>query len=84
MLAKYPAFAEEAMRFTFSALNERQRRLFAATEAIKLGHGGIAYVSQLLGCHRRTVERGLAELNDARPLPPPAQARKKGVAGSAA
>jgi len=41
-----------AMRFTYSALDERQRRLFAATDAIKLGPGGIAYVSHLLGCHR--------------------------------
>jgi hypothetical protein len=83
MLAKYPPPVEEAMRFTFSALNERQRRLFAATEAIKLGHGGIAYIAHLLGCHRRTIERGLAELRESRPLPP-RQARKKGAAGSAA
>ena len=83
MLAKYPSFVEEAMRFTFSALNERQRRLFAATEAIKLGHGGIVYVSHLLGCHRRTVERGLAELREPQPLPP-CQTRKKGVDGGVA
>lgn len=83
MAVKYPLPVEKAMRFTFSELNERQRRLYAATEALKLGHGGIAYIADLLGCNRRTVERGLAELRDPRPLPP-GQARKKGVAGGAA
>lgn len=79
MLAKYPDHIEQAMRYTFSNLNERQRRLFAATEAIKLGHGGIAYVSFVLGCHRRTIERGLNELENPQPPLRPDQARKKGV-----
>ena len=62
MSTEYPRPVEEAMRYTFSTLNERQRRLFAASEALKLGHGGIAYIAQLLDCHRRTIERGLNEL----------------------
>ncbi len=81
MVAKYPARVEDAMRYTFANLNERQRRLFAATEALKLGHGGIAYVAEVLGCHRRTVERGLGELENPGPLPPPERARKKGAGG---
>lgn len=86
MITKYPAPVEQAMRFTFSTLNERQRRLYAATEALKLGHGGIAYVADLLGCHRRTVERGLRELRQGEPEPsvPAGRARKKGAAGAAA
>lgn len=83
MTTKYPQPVEEAMRCTFSTLNERQRRLFAASEAVKLGHGGIAYIAQLLGCHRRTIERGLNELRHPDPPLPPDRARKKGVAGSA-
>jgi len=62
MITKHPRPVEEAMRYTFSTLDERQRRLFAASESIKLGHGGIAYIAQLLDCHRRTIERGLNEL----------------------
>jgi hypothetical protein len=62
MLTPYPAPVEQAMQLTFSSLNERQRRLFAATEALKLGHGGIGYIAQLFDCHRKTVQRGLAEL----------------------
>ena len=45
MITKYPWPVEEAMRYTFSTLNEHQRRLFAASEALKLGHGGIVGVS---------------------------------------
>jgi hypothetical protein len=83
MMNTYPRLVEEAMCYTFSTLNERQRRLFAATEALKLGHGGIAYVAQLLGCHRRTIERGLQELSQPDPLVSPHRARKKGAAGNA-
>ena len=42
MITRYPRPVEEAMRYTFSTLNERQRRLFAASEALKLGRGGIS------------------------------------------
>lgn len=84
MIANYPLHVEEAMRYTFSTLNERQRRLYAATEALKLGHGGIAYVAQLLDCHRRTIERGLQELRHPEPPLPPERARKKKAAGKGA
>ena len=83
MLTQYPRSVEEAMRYTFSTLNERQRRLYVATEALNLGHGGIAYLAELLDCHRRTIERGLKELHHPDPLFPPLRARKKGVAGNA-
>jgi hypothetical protein len=83
MIAKYPRRVEEAMRRTFATLNERQRRLYAAAEAIKLGHGGIAYVALLLDCHRRTIERGLHELRQPQPDVPPERARKKGAADAA-
>jgi hypothetical protein len=83
MITEYAWPVEQAMRHTFSTLNERQRRLYAATEALKLGHGGIAYIAEVLHCHRRTIERGLAELRHPGPLLPPHQARKKGAAGKA-
>jgi len=44
------------------ALNERARRLWAATEAMALGHGGIATVAQATGLSRPTISRGLKEL----------------------
>jgi len=43
-------------------LNERQRRLWAASEARALGYGGIAAVSRATGISEDTVGRGLREL----------------------
>src|ERR1700689_5458433 len=43
-------------------LDERARRLFAATEAAAAGHGGIAAVSRVTGIAASTIGRGLKEL----------------------
>src|SRR5829696_93050 len=43
-------------------LDERARRLFAATEARAAGRGGVAVVSEATGVARSTIGRGLAEL----------------------
>jgi len=47
-----------------SMLNERQRRLYAGLESLKLGHGGDAYIAALLGMDPHTVARGRQELID--------------------
>jgi len=44
------------------ALTERSRRLWAATEALAVGHGGIALVERATGISRSTVTRGIQEL----------------------
>jgi hypothetical protein len=84
MVSPYPAAVEHAMQFTFASLNERQRRLYAAVEAIKLGHGGISYIAQLFDCHRKTVQRGLHDFRNLTSPVPVGQARKKGAAGAPA
>lgn len=66
------------------ALDERGRRLWAATEAKAIGHGGIALVSRATGVSYSTIRRGLKEL-EAGPAPPgrvrrPGGGRKKTVA----
>jgi len=43
-------------------LNERGRRLWAACEALELGHGGIKAVAQATGLGERTVRRGCKEV----------------------
>ena len=43
-------------------LNERGRRLWAACEALELGHGGIKTVAQATGLGERTVRRGCREV----------------------
>jgi hypothetical protein len=46
-------------------LNERDRRLFAATEAAAAGYGGIAAVSAATGIAVSTIGRGLKDLAEA-------------------
>jgi len=43
-------------------LTERQRRLWAASEAMCLGHGGVSLASRATGLSRTTLHRGLREL----------------------
>ena len=43
-------------------LDERGRRLFAANEAMSMGHGGVETVSVATGMARSTIDRGIAEL----------------------
>ena len=51
-------------------LNERDRRLVAASEAEALGRGGVTAVSAVTGLARSTIGRGLAELrNGENPTP---------------
>ena len=44
------------------ALDERQRRLWAANEAVALGYGGCSVVAEATGLSDRTVQLGLREL----------------------
>ena len=46
-------------------LNERQRRLYLATEAKAIGYGGITKVSRITGVSRVTITQGISELEDA-------------------
>lgn len=45
-------------------LDERQRRLLAASEARSHGHGGVSAVARVTGMSRRTIQRGLTELDE--------------------
>ncbi len=53
-------------------LSERSRRLWAATEAMSLGHGGIALVERATGISRSTITRGIREIESgaSNELPP--------------
>jgi transposase len=46
-------------------LDERARRLWAATEARSIGRGGVARVSEATGLSRITIQAGLNELHSA-------------------
>ncbi len=61
-----------------SMLDERQRRLYAGLESLKLGHGGDAYIASLLGMDPHTVAKGREELMNA-DLTPSDRIRVKGA-----
>src|SRR5216684_5681350 len=45
-------------------LNERARRLVAASEAMALGWGGISAVSRATGLSRKAISQGIKELQE--------------------
>jgi hypothetical protein len=52
------------MQRYYQSLSEKDRRRYAAIEAVKLGYGGQAYIRRLFGCHHETLQLGLRELQD--------------------
>ena len=50
-------------------LNERVRRLWSATEAMGLGHGGIAALAEATGMSRTTISHAIEEIQDQRESP---------------
>ncbi len=63
-LTPFSEETEQRMREFYRSLNERDRRRYAGLEANKLGHGGISYISEILGCDRKTVSHGIDEILD--------------------
>jgi hypothetical protein len=59
---------QQKMNLIWPHLDERARRLFAASEARQLGHGGVSTVSRACGLSRVTITKGLRELETS-PLP---------------
>jgi transposase len=60
VLAKYLTLKDE--------LNERQRRLLAASEAVSLGHGGVTTVANATGMSRTTITKGIGEIRKGKRL----------------
>jgi len=52
-----------ALIIFFSTLDEKQRRLYAGYESLKIGHGGDKRIAELLDLDRKTVARGRQELS---------------------
>lgn len=56
-----PDVAESLCRF-LATLNEKQRRLYAGFESMKLGRGGDTRIAEITGVNVKTVARGRKEL----------------------
>ena len=51
-----------ALIIFYSTLDEKQRRLYAGYESLKIGHGGEKRMAELFDLDRKTVARGRQEL----------------------
>ena len=70
---------EQDIRNFFATLSEKDRRRYAAIHARQLGYGGIQYVAEVLGCSRRTISRGMAELAELPNDPAAGRVRRPGA-----
>jgi Rhodopirellula transposase DDE domain len=76
-MTPYSRDVEQTMRAFSRSLRENDRRRYAAVEAAKLGHGGIEYISKVLGIDPKTIHQGQRDLDDL-PEGPAPQVRKPG------
>jgi hypothetical protein len=74
----YAPRIERLMKRLYDSLAEDDRRRYAAIESTKLAHGGVEYISGVLGCDPKTIRRGLAELEETADLDT-SRVRKKGA-----
>lgn len=63
MIEEFSNSTKIVMQLYYSRLSERDRRQYAALESMKLGHGGITYISIVLGVDRKTIIQGRKDLN---------------------
>ena len=59
----YHADVQQKMRNVYCSLSEKDRRRYAAAEAIKLGYGGVASIAELFECSRESIDHGMRELD---------------------
>jgi hypothetical protein len=59
---------ERKFRAAWPHLDERTRRIIAATEAVSLGFGGVSLVSRACGLSRKAIHKGIHELAEGEPL----------------
>lgn len=64
MLEPYAQEIETQMQELYRRLPERNRRLYAGIEALKLPYGGNSYIADLFGCSRDTIQHGIKELRE--------------------
>ena len=66
-MTPYKPAIEQNMKKFYDTLTEKDKRRYAGVEAMKFGRGGVAYITRILGCSRKTVLKGLQEVNNLAP-----------------
>ncbi len=75
----YHADVQRKMQNLYHSFSEKDRRRYAAAEALKLGHGGIASLARLFGCSRESIDHGLRELDQLPQDPVGSRIRRPGA-----
>ena len=73
-----PTNLQRKFASVWSLLDERTRRLMAASEAQSLGYGGISQVRRACGLSRKAIAKGIQEIEDGT-APPPGRVRRPGA-----
>ena len=76
------AILQQKFASVWALLDERARRLMAASEALSLGYGGISQVRRACGLSRKAIAKGIQEIESGTVVPPgrvrrPGAGRKK-------
>jgi hypothetical protein len=78
-LIEADSVTETRLRDFARTLSEKDRRRFAAIEAVQRGYGGIVYIAGVLGCSTKTIERGIKELDHLQDDPAAGRVRRPGA-----
>ncbi len=76
---KSDSLTEQRLYDFGQTLNEKDFRRFGAIEAIQRGHGGMLYIAGVIGCSTKTIERGIAELDELANDPAEGRVRRPGA-----
>ncbi|MGH7928627.1 MAG: hypothetical protein ACREQV_12620 [Candidatus Binatia bacterium] len=77
-MTTYAPDVKRRMKAFYDSLSEKDRRRYAAIEATKLGHGGVEYISSVLGCDPNTIRRGQEDIEQLPADEAQGRVRKKG------
>jgi hypothetical protein len=74
----YSAAVERQMVKLYDSLSEKDRRRYAAVEAVKLGQGGVQYIAELFDCDPHTIRHGEQDIEQLPADAATGRVRKKG------
>jgi hypothetical protein len=74
----YSQAVERQMVRLYESLSEKDRRRYAAVEALKLEHGGVQYIAELFDCDPHTIRHGAEDVEQLPTDEAAGRVRKKG------
>ena len=77
-MVTYVKPVERHMKALYDSLSEKDRRRYAAVEAVKLGHGGVQYIADLFECDPDTIRAGRHDMEQLPADAAEGRVRKKG------